>query len=288
MTATVHVTETQRASGDHVLVTAEWLAAQLGDPDVRVIEVDVNRRAYEEWHIEGAVLWDIYTELKDGDYRPVDGPTVEALVARSGIGPATTVVCYGYAPAFGVWLLRLHGHDDVRLLDVDRATWRAEGWPTTAELAAPAPLDCRGAVERPGLRARRDDVIRAVSDGGTTLVDVRTSAEFLGECFWPSGGSEPDGRAGHVPGARHVPIDGLYDGRGAFRKREELARVFALLDLDGDRPLVTYCTIGGRATTAWFVLTYLLGRDRVAVYDGSWAEWGRDSKNPVETEVAQG
>jgi len=93
---------------------------------------------------------------------------------------------------------------------------------------------------------------------------------------------EPGGRAGHVPSALHQPIDGLYDADGSFRSPAELRRVFssALLE-DQTTELITYCTIGGRAATAWFVLTQLLGRDAVRVYDGSWADWGRTAGSPV-------
>jgi thiosulfate/3-mercaptopyruvate sulfurtransferase len=85
-----------------------------------------------------------------------------------------------------------------------------------------------------------------------------------------------------VPSAIHQPLDGLYDDRGAFRPAADLRRIFSSVDLDGDSELITYCTIGARAATAWFVLTQLLGRDRVRVYDGSWAEWGRLVGTPVE------
>jgi thiosulfate/3-mercaptopyruvate sulfurtransferase len=115
-----------------------------------------------------------------------------------------------------------------------------------------------------------------------------TQAEYRGERFWPSGGMEPGGRAGRVPSAVHQPIDDLYDDRGAFRPGTDLRRVFYAVDPGRAGQLITYCTIGGRASTAWFVLTYLLGRDNVRVYDGSWAEWGRMTGTPVEQSAPSG
>jgi len=98
-----------RAPAADVLVSADWLEAHLHDPRITVVEVDVSRLAYDEWHIDGAVLWNIYADLKDADYRLVDAAAVQRLLARCGIGPDSTVVCYGYGPAMGFWLMKLSG-----------------------------------------------------------------------------------------------------------------------------------------------------------------------------------
>jgi thiosulfate/3-mercaptopyruvate sulfurtransferase len=131
------------------------------------------------------------------------------------------------------------------------------------------------------IRADRHVVEAQIGQSGTTIVDVRSEGEYRGERFWPSGALEAGGRAGHIPSAVHLPVDSLYDDRGSFLPPNELRAVFSSLDLAGKDELITYCTIGGRAATAWFVVTYLLGRNGVRVYDGSWAEWGRLSDTPV-------
>jgi thiosulfate/3-mercaptopyruvate sulfurtransferase len=292
-------TTPEPAIRDAVLADPDWLEAHLHDPAVRVVEVDVSRRAYDEWHIDGAVLWNVYTDLKDAGYRLADAAALQQLFARSGIGSDSTVVFYGYAPAMGFWLMKLYGHADVRILDCSRDTWQREDRPRSSVPAEPAVTGYTIGGQDSRLRADHAAVRDGIADPGVALLDVRTQAEYRGERFWPSGGMEPGGRAGRVPSAVHQRVDDLYDDRGAFRPGTELRSVFAATAAaetatqaavagteaaDPGRPgeLITYCTIGGRASTAWFVLSYLLGRENVRVYDGSWAEWGRMTGAPVE------
>ena len=269
-------------AGEGALVDQQWLEDRLGAPWLRVVEVDVSAAAYNDWHIDGAVLWNIYADLKDADYQLRDSAALERLVARSGIGPDSTVVFYGYAPALGMWLMKLYGHPDVRILDCSRDTWLAERGPRSTVAPEPAAGSFHLGNEDPRIRADQATVRNAIGDAGGTILDVRTEAEYRGERFWPSGAMEPGGRAGHVPSAVHQPLDGLYRADGSFRSAAELRSVFSRAGLDRGSELITYCTIGGRAATAWFVFTHLLGHERVRVYDRSWAEWGRTPGSPVE------
>ena len=125
-------------SGQGSTVDVDWIAAHLGEPGVRLVEIDVSRAAYDEGHIPGAVLWNAYTDLRDPNYKPAGLADLERLLSRSGITPETCVVTYGYSAPLGFWLLRAHGHEDVRMLMGAREQWAQLGheWSTDAPAIA--------------------------------------------------------------------------------------------------------------------------------------------------------
>ncbi len=155
--------------GGGVLVSPQWLEARLGNPGVRVVEVDVSPAAYNDWHIDGAVLWNIYADLKDADYRLRGTAALERLVARSGIRPDSTVVFYGYAPALALWLMKLYGHRDVRILDCSRDNWLAEGRPRSTAVSEQADGGYHLGDEDLRIRADQAAVLEAIGQPGAVL-----------------------------------------------------------------------------------------------------------------------
>ncbi len=265
----------------NALVSAHWLAAHLDDPGVRVVEVDVSPKSYNEGHIPGAVFWDIYKALKDPKYRLVDGAAFENILSTSGITPGTKVVFYGYGPVLGYWLLKLYRHADASVLNLSKRQWQEDGRPWTTDRPEPKATHYELPEPDSEIRALQPMVAASIGAADCAILDVRSEAEFRGERFWPSGAAEDTGRAGHIPGALNVPLDAVVDADGSFAQVAVLRRTFPA-QLDDVRDLVTYCTIGNRASVAWFVLSELLGRRGVRVYDGSWAEWGFMPATPIE------
>jgi Rhodanese-related sulfurtransferase len=267
---------------DTVLVDADWVAAHLDDPDVRVVEVDVSSAAYDEGHIPGAILWDAYKDLRHPDFSPIDKAEFEAVLARTALTPDTTVVFYGYAPVLGYWLLGRHGHERMKVLDGPRERWAGEGREWSTDVPEPDPTSYLSEGGRVGLLASTDEVKDAIGDPGTVILDVRSPEEFSGERFWPSGAPEDVGRAGHIPGAIHVPVSVLTDDDGGPSDRERLRAIYEEAGVTPDKKVITYCTIGNRASQVAFVLKHELDYPDVALYYGSWSHWGHQPDTPVE------
>jgi len=261
-----------------------WLAEHLDDPDVRVVEVDVSRAAYDQGHIPGAILWNAYTDLHHvQDYSPLERSEFEELLLRPGFTPNTTIVFYGYGPFLGFWLTKAYGHQRALVLNGTRQDWCEARLPWTTALPEPVPsaytLEASEITQLISLEALQ----AALGSGNTLILDVRSQAEFFGERFWPSGATAGAGRPGHIPGAVHLHIDLLHTADGAFKSAGELRWLFQERGVVPERSVVTYCTIGARASEAALVLRYLLGYPEVRVYDGSWAQWGTQVKTPIET-----
>jgi thiosulfate/3-mercaptopyruvate sulfurtransferase len=260
-----------------VLVDPDWIEAHLEDPAVRLIEVDVSPAAYDAGHIPGAVFWGSYGDLRDSAYLPVERVELQRLIAAAGVRPETTLVFYGSGATLGFWLMKAQGHGDVRLLAGDREQWPASGREWSTEVPPPATGTYPLASEDERIQASRSRVEAAIGDPAQVLLDVRAEAEFSGERFWPSGASEDAGRAGHLPGAINLPIDRLRQEDGSLKSAERAG-------VDPEKTVIVYCTIGSRASQAWFGLTQLLGYPDVRVYYASWVEWGKRDDTPVEVD----
>ena len=267
------------------LVDTAWVRANAARPDVRLVEVDVDTGLYEKGHLPGAVAWNWTTQLNDPVRRDVASKEqFEALLSASGVTRDTTLVLYGdnhnWFAAFGFWLLKLYGHDNVVLLDGGRRKWETERLPLVTEVPRVAPTAYRVGRVREELRATRDFVLAAVRGGTHRLVDVRSPDEYTGRILAPPGLQETALRGGHVPGAHNVPWAKAVREDGTFRSPEELRALYAPAL---DKEVITYCRIGERSSHTWFVLSQILGHEKTRNYDGSWTEYGNLIGVPVKT-----
>jgi thiosulfate/3-mercaptopyruvate sulfurtransferase len=276
------------AAAAEPLVSTEWLADNLNNPKVRVIEVSVDPGVYERGHIPGAVNVRWHSELVDTVRRDIIAKEgFEKLASQAGLAPDTTVVLYGdnnnWFAAWGAWIFNVYGLDDVRLLDGGRKKWELEKRPLATRPEVPTPTSFKVTAENLKLRARMPDVL-AVSQGKAdgVLLDIRSPDEYSGKIFAPQGSQELAIRAGHIPGAKNVPWSQAVNAEdGTFKSKDDLRALYAAAGVDGSKPVIVYCRIGERSSHTWFVLHEILGFNDVRQYDGSWTEYGNAVGVPI-------
>ena len=273
-----------------VLVDTAWTDQHKDDPNVRIAEVDVDTKAYQEGHIPGAVGWDWQTQLSDQIRRDlIPKADLEKLLGESGIDNKTTILLYGdnnnWFAAWAFWQLKVYGHKDVRIINGGRKKWLMEGRPITKEIPSIARKTYKATEPDNSLRAYLPDMLQVVgTKNNWSLVDVRSGDEYSGKLLSPPGLPETCQRGGHIPGALNIPWGNNVNDDGTFASASDLMNLYRRVGITPDKHVVAYCRIGERSSLTWFVLKYLLGYDNVKNYDGSWTEWG----NLVKAPVAQG
>ncbi len=270
-----------------VLVETDWVAEHLEDDSVRIVEVDENPALYAEGHIPGAIGFDWQRDLQDQVRRDFLGPEdFAALMGSRGISGDHTVVLYGdrsnWFAAYTYWYLKYYGHNNVKLINGPREKWIAEDRPTSTDVPEYESTTFTAYKGDDAIRAKRDEVFRAL-DESTRLVDVRSPGEYSGELLhMPDYPQEGAVRGGHIPGAASVPWARAAAEDATFRSRAELSAIYeAEQGLSASDDVVAYCRIGERSSHTWFVLTHLLGFQKVRNYDGSWTEWGNSVRVPI-------
>jgi thiosulfate/3-mercaptopyruvate sulfurtransferase len=273
-----------------VLVSTDWVAEHLNDPNVRLVESNEDPLLYPSGHIPGAHEVDWTRDLNDQvvrDYLGQEG--FQALMRRLGADENTLIVFYGdksnWWACYAFWVFGLFGHTKAAVMDGGRLKWVNEGRELTKDKPSVEPS---AYVAQPrndeAARAFRDEVLAHTLAKGQ-MVDVRSPQEFSGErMHMPDYPNEGALRGGHIPGAKSVPwARATNPETGEFLPAEDLRRLYQEEQgLDPAAPTIAYCRIGERSSHTWFALKHLLGFQNVKNYDGSWTEWGNLVGVPVE------
>ncbi|NQV84992.1 MAG: sulfurtransferase [Rhodospirillales bacterium] len=274
------------------LVSTVWLVENLNTDGVRIVDASyfmpgAKRNAKEEFaaqHIPGAVFFDIDDVcLPASDHMLPDAEMFSAKVGALGIGNGDKVVVYdsnngGMAAARVWWTFRVFGHDNVCLLNGSLKAWLAEGRPVTNEAPAPGPATF-AAVKNDAMVRDINQMLANVESGAEQVIDARSKERFDGIEIDKREGA----RSGHIPGSFNIPFNTFFDKdrNCVMRDAEELTQTITAAGCDLNRPITATCGSGVTASMLAFGL-FLLGREDVPVYDGSWSEWGIRPDTPVE------
>jgi thiosulfate/3-mercaptopyruvate sulfurtransferase len=270
------------------LVSTEWVAEHLNDPDVRLVESNEDYLLYETGHIPSAVKVDWFSTLQHPVRRDfITKPEFEKLCSDLGIANDTTIVFYGdksnWFATYAFWLFRYYGHERLKIMDGGRNKWNLENRPLTKEVSEYPKTEYSASDPDENIRAYRDEVFVHIK-AGDPLVDVRSPKEYSGELLhMPNYPQEGATRGGHIPGAVNIPWSkATNEEDSTFKSPEELRKLYEDQGITPDNPTIAYCRIGERSSHTWFALTYLLGHENVKNYDGSWTEWGNLVNAPIE------
>lgn len=279
-----HLTPSGQTQGQpEKLVSGEWLAANLANENIRLIDTRLDIRDYWQSHIPGALYLD--TDLLRWPEQGVPGKlmSVEALallLGQMGIGEKTMVVAYydknGYPPYYLLWALEFIGHENFALLEDGVERWRTEGRPLTQDYPKIKPVSFRLPAKRKAdIRATLDDVVKELK-AGAVLLDVRPEDLYKGEKgAWK--------RKGHIKGALSHPWALDLSNDGSWKPKEELLALYAKQGVTPDKKIIVYCGQGQMAAFTYFSLKHRLGFPKVKVYDGGFSEWSAREDLPVES-----
>jgi thiosulfate/3-mercaptopyruvate sulfurtransferase len=279
-----------------ILVSTDWLAGQLGAADLRLLDASLflpgtprdPLAEYEAAHIPGAAFLDL-PSLADTD-DPIPGmlPPDALMTARLqalGIDADSRIIVYDNSPthsaARGWWMLRVYGvGSEIAILDGGLPKWVAEGHPVESGMPQIAPGNAVARLDRTDVRAKAD-MLANVASGAAQVIDARGKGRFTGEEAEP----RPGMASGHIPGSLNLPSTALFDADNRMKAGDALRAAFVQAGLDFDRPVITTC---GSGVTAAILLAGLesLGKTDVALYDGSWSDWGIDPSTPKATGAA--
>ena len=273
------------------LVTTKWLAENIDDPDLRVIEIsrDQEGDTYSRGHIPKAVFWFWKDKLWHTSDREFASPCeIAGYLGAIGMTPRSKIVLYGdpiQYGTYGLWVLTMAGLSNVSILDGGKTKWIAEGRSLSTLIPQHEPSDPIESRTNLSTRIGRDDVLKGLGDSKRILVDARSPEEYMGERVSPPGGFDHGAeRVGRIPGAQPLFFRDLLNEDDTFISPEKILEKIRPLGIkDGvSNDVVTYCRLSHRATLLWFALTHILNIPNVKVYDGSWTEWGSIVGFPVE------